>query len=359
MEVISRITSEFTGETLTGLFNLMGSRQDIDPASIPKSMEYMYMYASLLARAESMTTERFIQSIQVKRNAQTIVTKNVITQAVNATNKQNNDSDWKAKAGIAPSGFPTTDPPKEENCASSLIMVFVAIAAIVLAPFTAGVSLLIGGAILLVAYMIASLGALIAKAVHGEDSAEYRDIMAVFEWINPVAAFTNFIVGVYCEITGKSRNDEDVQKFSMKLRLALDILVVLIELIVSIIIAVVLATVTVGAATPLAAALVAAVIAQLVVALITAGTGIASGVMEYQRANKALTLAKQKLELAKINALVEKMKAELQVIGKEIDMIVEVFTSHASKSREQYERAEKILKEYNDTKLNIINNLSA
>jgi hypothetical protein len=172
-----------------------------------------------------------------------------------------------------------------------------------------------------------------------------REFDKWMSWINPVESLSEGIVAIVCDVGGYNPKDDKMQKLKMGLKITLNILAALAMAIAEIVASVV----TGGAALP--------GVIMAIAGLITGIVQLVCAIIEYKQAEKELKVAKDRLSLNKILALVEQIKMNLETIGQEIDLLIEMFSSSMSNVREEYEKASRILKEYNDTKRAVAQNI--
>jgi hypothetical protein len=68
-------------------------------------------------------------------------------------------------------------------------------------------------------------------------------------------------------------------------------------------------------------------------------------------------MADKRFDLNKILGVVEQLKLELETISQELDLLIEMFASKMSDIREEYEKASRLLKKYNETERSIAQNI--
>jgi hypothetical protein len=309
---------------------------------LDQNLPIVLIYILTIAAREQETTEILIDNIQTQQQRQKTESSDIIG-ARNAAQQQREklaytDKDPKALANIDRTG----EPRKDDSDSNSCLKIILAVLIFVISIWSFG----IGGFILGVA-LVASVCTIVTQIAQAaiQSHARMRQFEIVMGWINPVQLYTDAIVTAVCELGGYNPNDEKIQRLRMALQIAFSILAT-----VAIIVAGIAAIVfTAGAATP--------AIVMAVVGMITGIIQLACAVLEYQKAEKELELAEKRFVLNKILAIIELIKMNLELVGQDIDLLIEMFTSNMSNIREEYEKASRILKEYNDTKRAIAQNI--
>jgi hypothetical protein len=101
----------------------------------------------------------------------------------------------------------------------------------------------------------------------------------------------------------------------------------------------------------------ASLIAMAIMGGITGIIQLVCAVLEYKQAEKKLQLADKRFTLNKILAIVEYLKLELEIISQELDLLIDMFASKMLNVEEEYEKASGLLKEYNETKRSVAQNI--
>jgi hypothetical protein len=297
-----------------------------------------------MAARDQETLETFINDIQMQQKRQKADIAASI-EARTAAQKKKEDiikdtDDWKTKANVDRTGALRKDD-GSNDCAKAIFAIFVALAAVV-AILTFGATAVLIAAAVLVA--VCSIVSMIAKAAISRH-ADMRQFEAVMGWINPAQLFTDAIVTAVCEIGEYNPNDEKIQRLRMGLLIAFNIIAAIALVVAGI------------AATILSGGTAAPLIAMAIVGIVTGIIQLVCSVLEYLQAEKELTLAQARFSLNKILALIEQIKMNLEMVNQDIDMLIEMFASKMSDVREEYEKAARILKEYNDTKRMVAQNI--
>jgi ABC-type transport system involved in cytochrome bd biosynthesis fused ATPase/permease subunit len=286
--------------------------------------------------------EVFISDIQAQQQRQKTESADTIEKRIEAQKKQENlafeEDDWKSFVGIDRTGSVRKDDPDKNSCVKAILAILIIFASI----WFFGLSGFILGAA--VTATVCSIISLIAEASikSHETKRQFAEIMS---WINPIQLLTDAIVTVVCELGSYNPNDEKIQKLKMALQIAFNVISA-----IAIIVAGIAASIlTGGAAAP--------AIAMAIAGIITGIIQLVCAVLEYKQAEKELELAEKRFVLNKILAVIEQIKMNLEVISQDIDLLVEMFASKMSDVREEYEKASRILKEYNDTKRAIAQNI--
>jgi cytochrome c biogenesis protein CcdA len=312
---------------------------------LEQNLPIVLIYILMMATREQETTEGFIESIKMQQKQQSIERINLIQETTAAQAKREaaagDPDDWKARVNIDRTGAPRKDDPPEDNCGKVILGAILIGIGIITFFFGGGILLLAVGAVLITVCAIITQ---IAKAAIKSQS-QMRQFEKVMGWINPAELLTDAIVEVVCEIGGYNPNDEKMQKLKMILKITFNVLAA-----VALVIAGIAATiVTGGAAAP--------AIAMAVMGIIMGIIQLACAVLEYKQAEKELELSEKRFALNKILAVIEQIKMNLEVIGQDLDLLIEMFASKMSDVREEYEKASRVLKEYNDTKRAIAQNI--
>jgi hypothetical protein len=300
------------------------------------------MYILMIATREQESTENFVSSIQSQQKRQELNSTNLIQERLGAQAKReelaSDEDNWKARVNIDRTGLARKDDPPEDDCTKAIV-----VAVLFFIGILTG-TLLLMLAIAVVLMVVCAIVTQIAKATI-KSHAKMRAFEKVMGWLNPADLLADAVVGVVCTLGGCDPSDEKIQRLRMGLKLALNIL----SAIALVIAAIAASVLTGGAAVPLA-----------VMAIMGAIMGIIQltcAILEYKQAEKELQLAEKRFVLNKILAVVEQLKLELETIGQELDLLIEMFASKMSDVREEYEKASRILKEYNETKRSVAQNI--
>ena len=114
-----------------------------------------------------------------------------------------------------------------------------------------------------------------------------------------------------------------------------------------------------GATGAAATALVLANIMNVVSGIMSGVTSIVTGALEIRNGIRALERAEKRKILNQIQASIERMKNILDMIGINIELWTGMFSNDMAIMREEYDRAARMLKEYNDQKVAIARNIRA
>jgi hypothetical protein len=282
-----------------------------------------------MAAREQETTEAFIDSIQTLQKLQKTNTTDLIGARTALQEKQEElayeEDSWMALVNIDRTGAS----PKEDYDPHWLQLVF-------------GLVLLaIAGPILII------LCSFITQIAHAtiKSHAQRREFDKVMSWINPATAIADGSVAVACEIHGCDPNSAEMQKLRMIMMLTLNIIAALAMIAAGI----ALTIVTGGTAAPF--------VFMAVMGIIMGIIQLVCAIMEYKQAEKELELAEKRFVLNKILAVIEQIKMNLEIVSQDLDLLIEMFSSKMSDVREEYEKASRVLKEYNDTKRAIAQNI--
>jgi Ca2+/Na+ antiporter len=284
------------------------------------------VFSIMIGKSIQGSAETVIDSINSYRKVQDAYRKSAMDGLSTIQKKQEElaQDSWEAIAGTSPSGSFTTEKDEKPGCGQVVGAVFMYILAII----TFGLSLL-----------ITNLIKMIAESTMGP--GEYHSFMKDSGWaLNSSQVIADAIVESYCEVNSVS--DEDKKKAKM----VLGIVLLAIQAVAMIIAAIILTVVTFGSGAP---ALVAAIVTTIL-ALASAALSIVQGAIEVNKGFKALEAADQKLALNKLMAAVENMQIMVETMGEESEVLIEMFSTKSSDVIAEYEKATRILKEYNDTK---------
>ncbi|MDR1232883.1 MAG: hypothetical protein LBJ75_01290, partial [Puniceicoccales bacterium] len=302
---------------------------------LDQNLPIVMVYILTMATREQETTESLVSAIQAQQKRSKADRQELIIQKEDQLIKQqelakeDSEASWKGRVNVDRTGAVRKDDKSDGNCAQAVL----AIMLFVMMP---------GIAIILI--IVCSIITQIVQAAT-ESHAKMRQFERVMAWINPADAFTEGMVAIVCELGGYDPDDERMQKLKMGLKITAQIIAA-----IGIIVAgIALTVVTGGGGAPAAAMAIAGALAAIV--------QLVCAVLEYKQAEKELNLAQSRFVLNKLLALVEQMKMNLEVVSQDIDALIEMFSSSMSNVREQYEKASRILKEYNDTKQMIAQNI--
>jgi uncharacterized membrane protein len=309
---------------------------------LDQNLPIFVIYTLMIAAREQESTENFVSSIQSQQKRQKLNSTNLIQERLGAQSKReelaSDEANWKARVNIDRTGLARKDDPPKDDCIKAIVVGILFVIGILTG------TLLIMLAVAVVLTVVCSIVTQIAKAAI-KSHAQMRTFEKVMGWLNPADLLADAVVGVVCTLGGYDPNDERIQKLRMGLKLALNILAS-----IALVIAGIAATVlTGGAAGPL--------VAMAIMGAITGIIQLVCAIMEYKQAEKELQLAKDRFALNKILAVVEQLKLELETISQELDLLIDMFSSKMSEVREEYEKASRILKEYNETKRSVAQNI--
>jgi hypothetical protein len=303
---------------------------------LDQNLPIVLVYILTMAAREQETTENLVESIQAQQKRQKIDREKLIKDRTRALEKQQqvaNDDDsstkYLARAHIDRTGAVK----KEDQDSGSCWQAVLAIILFIMMP-----------ALAIVLIIVCSIITQIAQAAITEN-ATMREFQKVMSWINPAEALADGVVAIVCELGGYNPNDEEMQKLKMGLKIALNVIAA-----VAMIVAGIVASIfTGGAAAP--------AVAIAVAGMITGIIQLACAILEYKQAEKELELAENRFIYNKILVLIEQIKMNLEIVTQDLDLLIEMFSSKMSNVREEYEKASRILKEYNDTKRAIAQNI--
>jgi hypothetical protein len=299
---------------------------------LDQNLPIVIIYVLAIATRDQETLETFINSIQMQQKQQEADIANSITMRTAAQIQKEylayHEEMWEALAGISPSGSQSKE--KYEPSIWQLIVGIILLTTLL-------------GLILMVVLSLVSEIAKLAIKSH----AQMREFNKVMSWLNPSIAIADGAVAATCEINGIDPSSAEMQKLRMNIILAISI----IAAIILIIIAIAAAPFTGGSSLALAAVAIAGMIA--------AAIQITCAVIDYLQAERELKLAEKRFVLNKLLAAIEQLKMNLETIDQEIDLLIEMFASKMSEIRSEYEKASRILKEYNDAKRMIAQNIKS
>ncbi|MDR3143902.1 MAG: hypothetical protein LBT64_00155 [Puniceicoccales bacterium] len=300
--------------------------------------EVFVLFSLFTAKTMEVTTLNMAEAINMQHQRQRDQFKAMtnLRDQMQTLNEELAVKSWESLAGISPSGTPTVDPGMSQNERCWAIVAFFIM--MVLFP-------LLIGPLIIISSIMCIVNMIIDTAI--DDPAKKHQISKVTKWFDAAEIFSNGIVAMACEWGGKTENDPEMQKLKMWSKIAFMLLLALIMVVMSIIL-------LCSPAAPAALILIAAI-----AALVMAAVQIVAGIMEIKRGVEALELAKLRYNVNRMAAVVEQIKMEVEAISIEIDALVEVFTSNVDRVREEYERAARMLKEYNDTKRAVARNIKA
>ena len=100
-------------------------------------------------------------------------------------------------------------------------------------------------------------------------------------------------------------------------------------------------------------------IINVVSGIVSGATSIVTGALEIRNGQRALERAEMRKVLNQVQASIERMKNILDMIGINIELWTEMFSNDMTIMRGEYDRAARMLKEYNDQKVAIARNIRA
>lgn len=342
--------------------------------SVEELMEkYPYLplfaiFSLLLADTMEGSVTTTMEIIQSQQKQQKAISQSIIDDTSYVQQKKEElafgESDWKALVGVDVTGADRKENTKNEWWKLIIgigVVVVVAAIAAVTAVFTGGASIgaavgvgaVVGAAILGTLMAVGSICSLIANVVR--NPTHKKNLMLAASIINPVQAIAEGAVDAVCEIWGLDPNDEKVRKAKMWVTLVSSIVSSLL-----IIAAGIVGSAFTGGATGAAAvALSVANIMNIISGIITGATSIVTGALEIRNGVRALEHAEMRKILNQVQASIERMKMILDMIGTNIELWTEIFSDDMTIIRGEYERAARMLKEYNDQKVAIARNIRA
>ncbi|MDR1433014.1 MAG: hypothetical protein LBI61_01570 [Puniceicoccales bacterium] len=328
--------------TISNLFDISDSYGGKTMKQLMEEYPDMKMFiiaVLLVAKTEEATTENLIQSINMYRERQEGTRKDVINKKNIAQAKREelayDEKEWKALAGTSPSGGPTED---KKLTWWQRIWHFVVAAIITLIPII--------GLVLSIINLV--------SMIPGVNATMNRQMKEFLSYTNLASATADLVVGIVCEAGGFDENDKEMQKLKMGIMIA----VAAIQIIVQIVIAIATVVGSFGTAAPLVIAQVIRAV-MAIAEIITAAVDLAAAILQVVEGYKELEIAKEKYALDKLVAATEKLRLDLETISQEISIVVEMFSSKLEDVREEYEKASRILKDYNDAKLAVTRNFRA
>jgi hypothetical protein len=310
---------------------------------LDQNLPLFVLYSLMMAMREQESTENLIEAIQMQQKRQKIEIINSIEMRTGAQEKKEKlireEDDWKTKVNVDRTGEARKDdPPPLDPCLKVILVIVI----FIVAAWTGGLGLLLIVAV--AAITICAIVSQICKAAI-KSHAQMRQFEYVMSWLNPAELLADAVVTVVCELGGYNPNDEKMKKLKMGLMLAINILAAIAIIVLGIVVSV------------LSGGTLAPAIAMAIVGVIMGAIQLACAILEYQQAEKAMEVAEKRLALNKMLAVIEKIKMDLETVSQEIDMLIELFASKMSDVREEYEKASRLLKEYNDTKRLIAQNI--
>ncbi|MDR1401785.1 MAG: hypothetical protein LBI81_02410 [Puniceicoccales bacterium] len=342
--------------TISSLFNLCDGGGNATLASLKEEFPEFKMFIIailLIAKAEEGTTENFVASINAAKQRQTCLTEDIIKNTKEAQDRReklaNEESNWQAKAGTSPSGSPSKEKVEPDTWWKILLKVFVllAIAAICIVAMAIGSIAGPAGAFLGLALVIGIImmvvGILETIKTNANTRAAQKNIDTALSFISPTQIVTDLVFDIIVAGDKSKLEDKELQKAKMWLKFALDIAMAVLMI--------VLAFVTGGSSASAATSSVAraiASIAQSAVSAVEAIVTIVTSIQELRKGVKELELADRRYVINKLQAFLTKMRLDLDVLAKELDLLIEMFSTSLDDVMKEYDKASRTLKEYND-----------
>ncbi len=352
---------------LKDLFEVQNGKLGASVEELMEKYPYLPLFAifSLLI-ADTMegsvtTTMEIIQSQQKQQKA---ISQSIIDDTSYAQQKKEKlafeENDSKALVGLDVTGANRKEDTKSQwwKLIIGVVVVAIIVTAVVVTCVASGGALAVpaiavGLAAIGALMAIGSICSLIANVV--KDPTHKKNLMLAASIINPVQAIAEGAVDAVCEIWGLDPNDEKVRKAKMWTTLSATILASVLLVAAGIASSVF----TGGASGAAAVALSVANIMNIVSGIMTGATSIVTGALEIRNGIRALERAEMRKILNQVQASIDRMKMILDMIGTNIELWTGMFSNDMTIIRGEYERATRMLKEYNDQKVAIARNIRA
>ncbi|MDR1595663.1 MAG: hypothetical protein LBR91_01920 [Puniceicoccales bacterium] len=338
--------------TIDSLFDVCIDNAQIDELLKQYPPERMHLIISLMmAKVEGESIENTVNSINMGRMRQVAQTNEIINATKYAQEQTEKlayeEDDWKKKAGTSPSGGPTVDPPEEnDKWWEILIKVIVLIVIVVATVVACAVAGPMGGLLVLGLVMLV-VGIMELVKVCSKNRKVDGAIDKALSFISPAQIAADLVMDVVCAANGTDINDPAMKKIKMWVKLGADIIMILIM--------VAMTVASLGAAS---GAVISSVLKIIEIASMVAqvATGVASGVQGIVQGKKDLDLAEKRLAIDKISAIISKLRQDADLIGQQLDLLMDAFGSDLNDIKKAYEAASRNLKAEHETKMNIVRN---
>lgn len=344
---------------LKDLFEVQNGMLGTSVEELMEKYPYLPLFAIfslLLADTMEGSVATIMEIIQSQQKQQKAISQSIIDD-MNYTQQKKEElafgeSDWKALVGLDVTGANRKEDTKSQwwKLIIGVVVVAIIVTAVVVTCVASGGALAVpaiavGLAAIGALMAIGSICSLIANVV--KDPTHKKNLMLAASIINPVQAIAEGAVDAVCEIWGLDPNDEKVRKAKMWLTLALTIIFAVISIAAS--------AFTAGAST----AATVANIMNIVSGIMTCATSVVTGALEIRNGIRALERAEMRKILSQVQASIDRMKMILDMIGTNIELWTGMFSNDMTIIRGEYERATRMLKEYNDQKVAIARNIRA
>ncbi|MDR1413826.1 MAG: hypothetical protein LBI56_02725 [Puniceicoccales bacterium] len=354
--------------TISSLFDLSETGGNATLADLQNEFPGLKMFVIvmiLVAKAEEGTTESLVASLNAARQTQTLTSQNLITMSVEGQKAKEtlakDQANWTERAGISASGSQTKEDVNGDTHGWQvflrilMVVLVVAVVIVAIGLFISGVGAgaAVGLLVATMAILMAVSGILSAIQTATTGRASYRNLGFAASLLNPVDNIVELVSDGYTNLDENKVQDQKLQRVKMGLKIGLSVAMAVAMIIGAIF--------SFGSTT-------AAVIASLqkVASLILIGTSIAEGavkiatsILEIRKGVKELEFAKRKYVISQMEAELSKMKLDLDTLSQEVDLIIDMFSASMEDVKNVYEKATKILKEYNDQTRAVARNFKA